>query len=806
MYKRKSESENGSSESARKRADVAKYFLASIVESSKDSIVTVDFDSNITSWNKAAEHLYGYPAEETVGKPLTMLTLPENLKQTLANTKKIKNGEAVELFETVRLNKNGRQLHLEIVLSPVKDEAGQIIGVSTIARDITDRWHAEEALREKEARLAIELADAQQLQSISNLLIEEENIDALYEQILESAIALMRSDMGSLQVLDAERKELQLLAWKGFHPDAAAFWKKVSTMTDSICGAALSTGGRLIIPDLKTSEFLKDSESRKYYELSGIKAVQSTPLISRDGRVVGMVSTHWRARHTPGERELKMLDVLARQTADLIERKRDQDALRKSEERFRAMFEQASVGIVMKTIEGQLMNPSPGFCQIIGYTREETVQLSLRDITHPDDYKNEVKLTRRLIEGKIPGFSIEKRYVRKDGSLIWGNLTASLVRQMTGEPFYMLAIVEDIHERKEFEEALRKSQERLRLLIESASDYAIFTMTPDNRIDSWNTGAEKVFRWTESEALGQSGEIIFTPEDRAAGVPEQEINTALENGRAPDERYHIRRDGSRFYASGVTTLLKDADGKIQGFAKICRDMTEQIEAGKAIRHKEMLQILVRAQEDERTRIARDLHDELGQQLTALRLKLDALRKMCDIQELCDVIDETQLIAKSIDNGVDFLAWELRPASLDDLGLVAALDNYVREWSHNSGVTAELLTTSLKKERFTPEVETNLYRIVQEALNNTHKHAKAKYVEVMLDKRGETIGLLISDDGKGFSQQDKKNRLKGLGLTGMKERAALVGGTLEIESAKGKGTTIFVRIPAASMKRRRANEK
>lgn len=625
MVKGKSESENGSSESARARTDTAKYFLASIVESSKESIVTIDFDSIITSWNKAAEHLYGYPAAETIGKPLTLLTLPEDLKQTLANAIKIKNGEAVEIFETIRLNKDGQELHLEILLSPVKDEAGQIIGVSTLARDMTDRMQAEESLR-------------------------------------------------------------------------------------------------------------------------------------------------------------------------------------KSEERFRAMFEQASVGIVMKTIEGQLMNPNPGFCQFIGYTREETVRLRLRDITHPDDYKNEVKLTRRLNEGKIPGFSIEKRYVRKDGSFIWGNMTATLVRQTTGEPFYMLAIVEDIQERKAFEEALHKSQERLSLLIESASDYAIFTMTPDKRIDTWNTGAEKVFGWTESEALGESGEILFTPEDRAAGAPEQEINTALECGRAPDERYHLRRDGSRFYATGVMTLLKDEDGKVQGFAKICRDMTEQIEAEKTIRDKEMLQILVRAQEDERTRIARDLHDELGQQLTAMRLRLDALRKMCDIEELCSVIDETQHIARSIDNGVDFLAWELRPASLDDLGLVTALDNYVRQWSHHSGVTAELLASSLKKVRFTLEVETNLYRIVQEALNNTHKHAKAKYVEVMLEKRDEMIGLLISDDGRGFSPQDKKNRLKGLGLTGMKERAALVGGTLEIESAKGKGTTIFVRIPAASMKRRRANEK
>lgn len=298
----------------------------------------------------------------------------------------------------------------------------------------------------------------------------------------------------------------------------------------------------------------------------------------------------------------------------------------------------------------------------------------------------------------------------------------------------------------------------------------------------------------------------FTPEDREAGAPEQEIETAFINGRAPDERFHLCRDGSRFYASGVMTLLKDTGGSVRGFAKIARDMTERIEAEKALRDKEMLQRIVGAQEDERKRIARDLHDELGQQLTALRLKLESIRKTCEDTELCGKIDETQMIAKSIDNGVDFLAWELRPAALDDLGLFAALDKYVKEWSHHSGVTAELLASRLKRARFAPEVETNLYRITQEALNNAHKHASARRAEVMLEKRGEQIVLIIEDDGKGFDVKKKTNRSKGIGLIGMQERATLIGGTVEIESAAGRGTTIFVRVPAAPTKRRHSNEK
>lgn len=136
----------------RRQAQEAKLFLASIVESSEDSMISINFDGFITSWNKAAERLYGYPAVEAIGKPLTMLTLSEDLKQVLSNIDKIKHGEKVEIFDTVRLNKDGREMDLEVVLSPVKDGAGQVIGVSTIARDITEGKRAAYALEISETR------------------------------------------------------------------------------------------------------------------------------------------------------------------------------------------------------------------------------------------------------------------------------------------------------------------------------------------------------------------------------------------------------------------------------------------------------------------------------------------------------------------------------------------------------------------------------------------------------------------------------------------------------------------------------
>ena len=424
------------------------------------------------------------------------------------------------------------------------------------------------------------------------------------------------------------------------------------------------------------------------------------------------------------------------------------------------------------------------------------IERSLTDITTKLDYPDLINDLESVLINRQP---IEREIFATDGRAFLSRILPyrTTVDQING---VVLTFIE-ITKRKENEAHLTESEENLRLLIESATEYAIFTLAPDGSVKTWNKGAERTFGFSENEIIGKSGAILFTPEDRAKGVPEQEQKTALEKGRAEDERWHIRKDGSRFFASGIMQPLSDRSA---GFVKIARDMTQKLKAQEAERDKEMLQRLVVALEDERRRIARDMHDELGQQLTALRLKLESLRKDCDSDDLCAQIDTIQEIAAHIDNGVDFLAWELRPAALDDLGLFPAMEKYVREWSEYSGVKAELLSTTLKKSRLLPEVETSLYRILQEALNNVYKHARATRVEIQLEKRRDFIVLVIEDNGKGFNPQSKLNRKKGIGLIGMQERANLAGGKFEIESAVNRGTTIYVRLPLSVLRKRRAD--
>ena len=342
----------------------------------------------------------------------------------------------------------------------------------------------------------------------------------------------------------------------------------------------------------------------------------------------------------------------------------------------------------------------------------------------------------------------------------------------------------------------RESEARLELILESIKDYSIITTDTQGVIIGWNTGAENIFGYRADEVIGQSAEIIFTPEDRAAGVPAKEMRTALEKGRAEDERFHLRKDGLRFYVSGMMTPLKDGD--VKGFVKIARDETEAMKAEKSAREKETLRRLVAGQEDERRRIARDLHDHLGQQLTTLRLKLEAVSKLCPgISDVSIKVDESLEITRSIDADVGFLAWELRPATLDDLGLTVALNDYLREWQFHSGIKAEIHISGLNVIKLPPEIETTIYRIAQEALNNVYKHAKANSVSVIVKRQGGDVVMIVEDNGIGFrsgKDKSKKTGTKNLGLTGISERAALVGGTVEIESKKGKGTTVFVHLP------------
>jgi GAF domain-containing protein len=193
-------------------------------------------------------------------------------------------------------------------------------------------------LRRREQELARENADLKLLQYISTELIGEGNGKALYQKIVDAVVAVMRSEYASVQLLEPQpgkAGELILLAFRGFNPQAALFWQRVPGDSGSTCAAALRTRKRVIVPDVEDCDFMRGTDDLATYRDTGIRAVQSTPLLSRSGEIVGMISSHWKQVHMPTERDLRMFDVLARQTADLIERRRSEHALREMERMLR---------------------------------------------------------------------------------------------------------------------------------------------------------------------------------------------------------------------------------------------------------------------------------------------------------------------------------------------------------------------------------------------------------------------------------------------------------------------------------------
>jgi PAS domain S-box-containing protein len=292
--------------------------------------------------------------------------------------------------------------------------------------------------------------DALELQKISTLLIQEGDIDALYARVLEAAADLTSADMASLQAFSSDRGELRLLAHRGFHPESAAFWEIVSVNSASSCGLAMSSGARTIVPDIEACEAMADTADLDAYRRSGIRAVQSTPLISRSGQLLGMISTHWRNPHQPTEFSLRPFDVLARQAADLIERVQVESMLRESEERSRwlaSIVESSDDAIVSTSLDGAITSWNRGAERIFGYVAEEVVGKSITMLLPPDRRDEEPAILNRIRFGeRVDHYETVRQ--RKDGSLIDISLTVSPIKNRSGEIIGASKISRDITQRK----------------------------------------------------------------------------------------------------------------------------------------------------------------------------------------------------------------------------------------------------------------------------------------------------------------------------------------------------------------------
>ncbi|MBI2187775.1 MAG: PAS domain S-box protein [Acidobacteria bacterium] len=497
-----------------------------------------------------------------------------------------------------------------------------------------------------------------------------------------------------------------------------------------------------------------------------------------------------------------------------------------------AIVESSDDAIVSKTLDGTITSWNRGAEMLFGFSAAEAVGQHIFLIIPEDRRAEEEAVLATLRRGeRIDHFETVRR--ARDGRLVPVSLTISPVRDGDGRIVGASKVARDITDRLRNEEV----RARLAAIVESSDD-AIVSKTLDGIITSWNRGAERMFGYAASEAIGQRISLII-PEDRVA--EEDDVLARLRRGERVDhfETVRVAKDGRRLSISLTVSPLRDSRGNIIGVSKVARDVTEEKHAKEALKQLtevlekrvqertaellkandalrgeiaernrleeerlHLLKRLVLAEEDERRRIARELHDQLGQHLTALRLTLETLRtQSIEGSELRTQVETLQQLAVHLDEDVAFRVWEMRPTVLEEVGLGAALASYVRRWSDRFRIPVRLHASNSTDGRLPPDLETTLYRLAQEALTNVAKHARASAVDVVLELGSENVSLIIEDHGVGFNPSGTAG--DGLGLVGMRERALLVGAEFQIESTRGRGTTVLVRAPVVAAGRKSA---
>lgn len=368
----------------------------------------------------------------------------------------------------------------------------------------------------------------------------------------------------------------------------------------------------------------------------------------------------------------------------------------------------------------------------------------------------------------------------------------------------------------------RQREERFRRFVDAVQDYAIFMLDIHGNVSTWNAGAERIKGFKASDIIGKNFSNFYLEEDLRSGKPQMELEVAAREGRFEDEGWRLRKDGSRFWANVIITAVRDERGQLIGFGKVTRDLTDRMlaqkaldranqelkneiferklaeeklaESEQALRHLSVH--LLRTQDEERRRIGRDLHDSLGQILTAMKMNLEAMAPLAG--ERRDQILQCVELADSCIREVRTISYLLYPPMLEELGLRSAVPWYLDGFSARSGIQTSF-EVSPGFDRLPRESELALFRVLQEGLTNVHRHSESPVAYVRLITNNGTTALEIRDEGKGVPASVLAGATgghlppPGVGLRGMAERMKQLGGKLEVSSSES-GTTLIATVP------------
>lgn len=535
----------------------------------------------IVLWNPAAERMFGYRASEALGLRVEAL-VPERLKGRhragIARYAETGHGPFIDSdtpLELPAVTKNGEEISIELSLSPL-DKTGEDVGgerlVLAIIRDITERKRAEREIgqlsRDLENQVAERTAElrtrAHQRAAIA-WLGQRALTQADLPGLMEEAVDLLSENLGVeyAKVLELlpEGDALLLRAGVGWREGLVGA-ATVEADRDSQAGYTLLADRAVVVEDLgEETRFKGPPLLRDHGVVSGMSVI-----IEGVERPFGVLGAHARERRTFTENDVNFLRAVANVLAAAIERNR-------AERVFRSTFEQAAVGIAHTAPEGWWLRVNQKLCDMLGYTLEELHQRTFEDLTHPDDLEANREHVNRLLGGEVDTFSMEKRYVRKDGSLLWANLTASLVRDDRGEPEYFIAVVEDIDSRKRAEEALKESQERYKVLYEH-NPTMYLTADTEGTILSVNEFGAQQLGYAPQELIGRTMSGLLYKEDKDLGLHHIKECVSYPSRVTHGEFRKVRKDGSVLWVRETARAMPmPADDLL--VLVVCEDVSDE---------------------------------------------------------------------------------------------------------------------------------------------------------------------------------------------------------------------------------------